>query len=201
MNDAITQTLKHYEDNHERFWEGTKDHDVSQNIAALLAHIKGEAPYRILDFGCGPGRDLKQFKDLGHEPYGLDGCANFVRMAKEYSGREVFHQNFLELDLQNNFFDGIFANASIFHVPKDHLAKLFEQLHRALKPGGILFSSNPRGQGENFDGSRYANYMELEEYVTIASANGFELIDHYYRPQGQPIEKCPWLACVFSRGA
>lgn len=196
MSNYTKQTIKHYEDNHESFWEGTKDHDVSQNIEALLHYIEGQAPYRILDFGCGPGRDLKQFKDLGHEPYGLDGSENFVRMAKEYSGCQVFHQNFLELDLPASFFDGIFANASLFHVPKDQLGNLLEKLHMALKPNGILFSSNPRGRGENFDGSRYGNYMELEEYSEITSATGFKLVHHYYRPQGQPIENCPWLACV-----
>lgn len=197
-NDELTaKTLQHYEKHHTRFWEGTKDHDVSQNITALLSHIQGRPPYRILDFGCGPGRDLKQFKDLGHEPYGLDGCANFVRMAREYSDCKVFHQNFLEVELQVDFYDGIFANASIFHVPKNHLPKLLAEFHRALKNDGILFSSNPRGEGETFDGQRYSNYMELEEYETILASNGFKLIDHYYRPQGQPIENCPWLACVF----
>lgn len=199
MKDFISQTIKHYEDNHERFWEGTKDHDVSQNIEAILKHIKAQAPYKILDFGCGPGRDLKRFKELGHEPYGLDGCENFVRMAKEHSGCHVYHQNFLEVDLPNNFFDGVFANASLFHVPKNQLEDILKKLHRSLKSERILFSSNPRGQGENFDGKRYGNYMELEEYSEIASKAGFKLLDHYYRPQGQPIENCPWLACVFSK--
>lgn len=199
MKEFITRTIQHYEDNHERFWEGTKDHDVSQNIEALLKHIKAHPPYRILDFGCGPGRDLKQFKELGHEPYGLDGCENFVQMAKAHSGRPVFHQNFLELELQDNFFDGIFANASLFHIPKARLGEIFTKLNKSLKTQGVLFSSNPRGNGESFDGTRFANYMEVEEYAAIAAGSGFELIHHYYRPQGQPIEKCPWLACIFSK--
>ncbi|HMS27627.1 MAG TPA: SAM-dependent methyltransferase, partial [Burkholderiaceae bacterium] len=58
------QTLSHYDDNAESFWQGTKDHDVSQNMAALLQHINGPAPFDILDLGCGPGRDLKAFKAL-----------------------------------------------------------------------------------------------------------------------------------------
>jgi hypothetical protein len=60
-------TLAHYEERADAFWQGTRDHDVSQNIAALLDHIRGEPPFRILDFGCGPGRDLKAFAALGHE--------------------------------------------------------------------------------------------------------------------------------------
>src|SRR5574343_244300 len=68
-------TLAHYQSSAEDFREGTRDHDVSQNIAALLRHIEDEKPWRILDFGCGPGRDLRTFSGLGHTAIGLDGCA------------------------------------------------------------------------------------------------------------------------------
>src|SRR3546814_9423338 len=64
-------TLDYYQRNAAGFQAGTRDHDVSQNIAALLRHIKGAPPYRILDFGCGPGRDLKAFSSLGHDAIGL----------------------------------------------------------------------------------------------------------------------------------
>ena len=108
------KTISHYEQKAEDFWEGTKDHDVSQNREALLRHIESKSPYRILDFGCGPGRDLAAFLSLGHEPVGLDGCEEFVRMAHAHTGCEVFHQSFLRLDLPSASFDGVFANASIF---------------------------------------------------------------------------------------
>jgi predicted TPR repeat methyltransferase len=76
----ITQTtLQHYRRNAEQFFAGTIDHDVSQNIAALLEAIAAPAPYRLLDLGCGPGRDLKAFKAMGHEAIGIDGSARFVR--------------------------------------------------------------------------------------------------------------------------
>ena len=67
-------TLKHYNEHAEAFWQGTRDHDVSQNIEALLTSIEGEPPFTILDFGCGPGRDLKAFRDFGHIAIGLDGA-------------------------------------------------------------------------------------------------------------------------------
>ena len=201
-DDATTladHTIQHYSDHSERFWEGTKDHDVLQNITALLGHINTPAPNKILDFGCGPGRDLKTFKDLGHDPYGLDGCEEFCQMARELSGQKVYHQNFLELDLPEKFFDGIFANASLFHTPKNELPALLKKLSASLAPKGVLFSSNPRGNQENFDGSRYGNYMELKPYQEIVERAGFTLVDHYYRPQGLPKEECPWLACVFKK--
>jgi len=59
LDKIATATLAHYEQHAEEFRVGTRDHDVSQNIASLLRHIEGESPFTILDFGCGPGRDLK----------------------------------------------------------------------------------------------------------------------------------------------
>jgi hypothetical protein len=61
-------TLDHYNEHAEDFWEGTRDHNVNQNIAALLQCIEGEPPFTILDFGCGPGRDLKVFAERVHIP-------------------------------------------------------------------------------------------------------------------------------------
>lgn len=199
--DITLKTLTHYAENPLGFWEGTRNHDVSQNINALLSKIKGSAPYNILDFGCGPGRDLKAFKDLGHIAYGLEGCEEFCQMAKEYSGCEVYQQDFIDMKLASSFFDGIFANASLFHVPKENLSNVVDRLHSSLKKNGILFSSNPRGNREDLNGTRYANFMELDEYKYIVEKIGFKLIDHYYRPKGQPIENCPWLACVFIKNS
>jgi SAM-dependent methyltransferase len=79
-------TLDCYNQNAEDFWEGTRYHDVSQNIAAMLQYIEGERPFTILDFGCGPGRDLKVFAELGHVAIGLEGAAQFAAMARAYSG-------------------------------------------------------------------------------------------------------------------
>jgi SAM-dependent methyltransferase len=106
-------TLAHYEAHALSFWEGTRDHDVSQNRAALIAALEGAGPFAILDLGCGPGRDLAAFRAEGHIPVGLDGSARFVEMARQHSGCEVLHQDFLRLELGAARFDGIFANASL----------------------------------------------------------------------------------------
>src|SRR5271165_6723644 len=71
-------TIAHYDRFAEAYWDGTRDHDVSQNYAALLDAIEGDPPYSILDLGCGPGRDLSHFRSLGHEAVGLDGSQQFV---------------------------------------------------------------------------------------------------------------------------
>ena len=102
-------TLSHYNERAEDFWEGTRDHNVNQNITALLQCIEGEPPFTILEFGCGPGRDLKAFAELGHIAVGLEGAAHFAVMARAHSDCEVWQQDFLKLDLPDRHFDGVFA--------------------------------------------------------------------------------------------
>ncbi len=195
-------TLDHYNERAEEFWQGTRTHDVSQNIAALLQWIEGEPPFTILDFGCGPGRDLKVFAELGHIAVGLEGAAHFAAMARANSGCDVWQQDFLALDLPDDHFDGVFANAALFHVPSQELPRVLLQLHACLKPGGVLFSSNPRGRNEEgWNGGRYGAYHDLDAWRRYVSAAGFVELDHYYRPAGLPREKQPWLASVWRRPA
>ena len=200
MDEVSQRTLAHYDQRAEEFWRGTRDHDVQQNMEALLAAIDGRPPFAILDFGCGPGRDLKAFKDLGHEPVGLDGSARFAAMARDYSGCEVLEQEFLKLDLPSGRFDGIFANAVLFHVPSKELPRVLGELRAALKPGGVLFSSNPRGANEEgWNKGRYGVYHDLEAWRRYLTAAGFTELGHYYRPEGLPREQQPWLASVWRR--
>ena len=117
-------TLSHYNERAEDFWEGTRGHDVNQNIEALLQCIEGRPPFTILDFGCGPGRDLKVFTEFGHVAVGLEGAAHFAVMARIRSSCEVWQQDFLKLKLPDNYFDGVFANASLFHVPSQELPRV-----------------------------------------------------------------------------
>jgi SAM-dependent methyltransferase len=200
LDTIARRTLEHYERNAQAFFAGTIDHDVSQNISALLDAIQVEPPFTILDLGCGPGRDLKTFTTLGHRAIGLDGCANFVDMAQGFSGCEVWHQDLLHLSLPAGNFDGVFANAVLFHVPSAALAKVLAELHATLKPGGVLFSSNPRGHNEEgWNGPRYGSYYDYSTWERFVTAAGFAPVHHYYRPEGLPREQQPWLASVWRK--
>ena len=193
-------TLEHYNQRAGDFFAGTRDHDVSQNIAALLEHIEGEPPYAILDFGCGPGRDLKTFSGLGHLAVGLEGAARFVEMARAYSGCEVWQQDFLCLDLPQARFDGVFANASLFHIASQELPRVLRELRAALKPGGVLFSSIPHGRDdEGWNRGRYGAYYDPATWRGLAADAGYTELSHYYRPPGLPREQQPWLASVWRR--
>ena len=198
LREIETGTLASYEGRAKGFWEGTRDHDVSQNVEALLAALEGEGPFRILDLGCGPGRDLMDLRRRGHDPVGLDGTAAFVEMAREHAGVPVLHQSFLALDLPDASFDGVFANASLFHVPMQELPRVLRELSACLRPGGVLFSSNPRGENrEGWNGDRYGAYHDYEAWSAYVTEAGFEPITHYYRPAGLPRDEQPWLASLW----
>lgn len=199
------RTLGHYESQALAFWEGTRLHDVSQNYAALLEAVgepgdrEGSRSLRILDFGCGPGRDLAFFRSLGHEPTGLDGCAAFAAMARAQTGCEVLQQSFFALDLGHRTFEGIFANAALFHVPRAELSSVLRTLRAALVPGGVLFCSNPRSFGvdeEGFHGQRYGSYLTIESWSSSLTNAGFVVERTFLRPDSLPERDRPWVAHV-----
>jgi len=200
QDSAMADTLADYSSAPDTFWQSTHNHDVSQNISALLGAIEGEAPFAILDFGCGPGRDLKRFTELGHAPVGLDGTAEFAAMARQHSDCDVWQQNFIALDLPAARFDGVFANASLFHVPSEALPRVLGELHATLKPGGVLFTSNPHGDNqEGMSDGRYGCFHDFDTWRAFVLAAGFAELSHYYRPEGQPRQRQPWLATLWRK--
>jgi SAM-dependent methyltransferase len=193
-------TITHYRSFAQAYRRGTWHHDVSQNVAALLDAIEGAPPYRILDLGCGPGRDLITFRNLGHQPIGLDGCPEFVDMARRLAIGEVWLQDMLALDLPAEQFDGVFANAVLFHVPSRALPAVLGDLWASLKPDGVLFSSNPRGDNEEgWADQRYACFYDLPTWRRLVEGAGFVLLDHYFRPPGKPNRQQPWLATLWRK--
>ncbi len=200
LRTLAARTLAHYDQRAQDFWEGTRDHDVSQNIDALLQAIESAPPFELLDLGCGPGRDLVTFTALGHHATGLEGSPQLAAMARAHSACEVLEQNLLHLDLPAERFDGVFANAVLFHLPGQELPRVLRELHAALKPGGVLFTSNPRGQGqEGWSGERYGAFHDWESWREYLVAAGFAELTHYYRPAGLPHEQQPWLASLWRK--
>jgi SAM-dependent methyltransferase len=192
-------TIAEYQITAEDYRIGTWHHDVSQNRNALIAAMN-KSKGRILDLGCGPGRDLVVFQKMGYQVTGLDATPAFVEMSKQIAGCEVWHQSFLSLDLPTNTFDGIFANASLIHVPSAEMLRVLQHLNQALSKNGVLLMSMVRGDREGYSerptGFRYVTGWEYETLKLKLEAAKFEIIDHYYRPQGTPIKECSWLVMI-----
>lgn len=138
------RTIGHYEARAEAFRAGTRDHDVSQNIDAMLSRITAPSPFTLLDFGCGPGRDLKALRALGHTAIGLDGAATLA-LSNVLSGGFALTVNgtgTLALNTNNTYSGGTTLAGGIVNV----------NANRALGPGVVTVSGNGRfviGDGLN----------------------------------------------------
>lgn len=192
-------TIAEYQVTAASFREGTWEHDVSQNRDALVAAMP-KNPGKILDLGCGPGRDLVAFKSQGHTVVGLDATPAFVEMAQQLAGCEVWQQSFLTLELPLEGFDGIFANASLIHVPHADMVKVLGDLWRSLVFNGAIVMSMVRGDGEGYiarpTGYRYVAGWEYATLAPCLEQAGFKILHHYYRPPGLPCENQSWLVIV-----
>lgn len=208
--EACQATLADYAAVAEGYALGNLDHDVSQNMEALLRPLPRGTPLDVLDVCCASGRDLLALTKLGHRAVGLDGVPEFCEMARRRSGCEVWQQDLSQLDLPPARFDGIFANACLFHLPSAALPAALAALRQTLKPRGVLFVSNAHGFGEDKEGwtngrtpktRSYVCWLSEATWVATCKAAGFELLESFYRPPGKPRDQQPFLATVWMRTA
>lgn len=153
------ETLNFYEENAESFTSGTISADMKDARSRFLERLP--FPARILDFGCGSGRDTKAFLDAGYTVDAVDGSPKLCRAASEYTGIGVKQMLFQELE-EENAYDGIWACASILHLPKEELAPVLKKIAAALRPEGILYTSFKYGTFEGMRGGRYFTYFTEE---------------------------------------
>ena len=154
----MNQTVRYYDDNAAAFVDGTLNADMTALYALFQKHCPPGG--RILDFGCGSGRDTKYFASQGYRVDAIDGSAELCRLASEYSGVAVRHMYFHRLDAVERY-DGIWACSSILHVPAHELPHILTLLHRALAVGGILYTSFKYGTFSGDRGGRY--FTDLTE--------------------------------------
>ena len=154
------ETLNFYEENAESFTSGTISADMKDARSRFLERLP--FPARILDFGCGSGRDTKAFLDAGYTVDAVDGSPKLCRAASEYTGICVKQMLFQELE-EENAYDGIWACASLLHVPKVQIRDVMEKVSRALKEQGVLYASFKYGDDEKtVDGRLFSLYNETD---------------------------------------
>lgn len=160
------QTIKYYDDNAAEYCQSTvnvqgMDHDYNEFLSLLPSCGK------ILDAGCGSGRDAKRFLDKGYDVTAIDASEKIAAEASRFIGRKVLPIRFDQLEFKNQF-DGIWACASLLHVPKSEIDESITHLIESLKPGGVLFISVKNGEGESVDNKgRFFNYFSQQDLDNI----------------------------------
>lgn len=167
----MNTTLDFYNSMAADFVQGTIHADVESLRQSFLKYLPQGAA--ILDLGCGSGRDSKYFLDKGYNVTAVDGSAELCKMASAFIGREVAQITFDKLE-DNQMFDGVWACASLLHVPYAQLPSIFSRISRALKPGGYLYVSFKYG---TFEGERNGRHFTdlTEDRLTILISQHEEL--------------------------
>lgn len=171
MEDA---TIRYYNENAREFCEGTLYADMSRCQAMFLKYVTPGG--WILDAGCGSGRDSKVFGKLGYHVTAFDASEEICKFASEYLGQEVECRRFEDVT-ETDCYDGIWASASLLHVPKKDLPQVFGRLSRALKPEGILYASFKYGEGERMRGERSFSDLTEAEARSLFEENGFSVLE------------------------
>lgn len=152
------ETVSYYEANARRFFENTRNIDMESIYESFLSVLPPGG--HILDAGCGSGRDSRAFLERGYEVTALDASEAMVELASQHFGRPVLHMSFDQVRFRERF-DGIWACASLLHVPAHNMAKVLGQLGMALKVGGVMYASFKYGEGEAVkDGRLFNDYDE-----------------------------------------
>lgn len=198
------RTLSYYDENASAFCEGTRNADMSEMRGRFQQYLKPGA--LILDAGCGSGRDSKAFMESGYRVVAMDGSKEMCRQASKYLGHEVQCRRFEEID-ERNVYDGIWACASLLHVPYELLPKVIAKLVDSLVDGGVLYASFKYGEEEREAGGRYfTDLMEegwkkvLEEAEEEIKGSRLETVECFVTGdvrEGRGEEK--WLNVVGSK--
>lgn len=193
-------TIAHYDRHAGDYLRFTWDHDIRENYALFLGALEEVGGTRILDLGCGVGRDLRQFAEAGFDAVGLDGSAAMLAAARRLTGRPTWQQDFLDLKLPESEFDGVFANACLFHVPPRRLPAVLTAIRGTLRSSGVLFASNPTGSDEEgWFGGRYVCLYSQRSWCRLVRQAGFRRIGLLHRPPGLPRKQQNWLATLWRR--
>lgn len=195
-----SQTIEYYNNNHQEFTSSTLDVTFSDIQDRFLRRLPKNA--LILDFGCGTGRDSKYFLQKGYRVEACDGSEEMVKIAERVVGIPVRKMLFSEL-CEHERYDGIFACASILHVPYKELPDIFLRMEKALKPGGILYVSFKYGRFEGFRSDRFFTDMDeerLRDILKLKATEDLEILELWITGDVRPGRKEErWLNALFCR--
>lgn len=168
------ETIEYYNKNSQKYISSTLNLNMDSLYEPFLALLKPGT--RILDAGCGPGRDVKYFHDKGFDVVGFDASEEMVKKAREVTGLPILHMDFSKMEFENEF-DAIWACASLLHIPRKNIQGIFMLFSRALRKNGVFYMSFKYGENEEFRNCRlFSNYNEDSINSLISSFSDFTII-------------------------
>ncbi len=190
-------TFQYYRSNAKKFFKETISIDLKQIYKPFLKLIPDKG--RILDAGCGSGRDTKFFMEKGFKVTSFDNSPEMVKLASDFTGQPCLLLSFDEINYKNRF-DGIWACSSILHVPKNKLPDIMQKLTNALKPSGIMYASFKYGNEEYIEQGRYfSNYNENTFSILLNEIKGIKPVK-YWRTKDKRYENKKWLNVLIKKG-
>lgn len=181
----------YYQLHAQRFFSETVDVDMSELYRPFVAHLKPGA--RILDAGCGSGRDAKAFSEMGYAVEAFDASTELVELARQHTGLPVKQMRFEDVTEVERY-DGIWCCASLLHVPLAELPGVMTQLAKALKPGGVWYLSFKYGSGEREkDGRRFTDMDESRFNLLISKIAGIQPENIWLTHDRRPERNETWL--------
>lgn len=169
------KTLDYYNNHAATFTKDTISVEFEEKQNMLLKYL--ELGMHILDFGCGSGRDSKAFLQKGYQVTAMDGSNEMCKVASQTIGQEVICKKFQDLESEN-VYDGVWACASILHVPLVELSNIIEKIAKVLKPNGYFYASFKYGDFEGQRNGRYFTDMtEKRLKVLLAPFQQLEIIE------------------------
>lgn len=182
--------MNYYDENAQEFFDGTVDADMSSHHKEFLRYLPENT--HILDAGCGSGRDTRMFKELGYEVTAIDGSMEMCRLASEYADANVKHMQFQEIEFENEF-DGIWACASLLHVPSEELDSVLNRLNNSLKDNGIFYASFKCGDFEGERNGRYFNDLTETSAIELFEKNNFKVMKTWLTDDSRPERDEKWV--------
>ena len=193
------KTIDYYNKHAEKFTASTFEVDMKSLYQPFLAELPEGA--RILDVGCGSGRDTLAFKDKGYQVEAIDYSAELVKKAKELTGIEVRQQSFYELN-ESEKYDGIWACASLLHCDRDFLPEVMGHIFKALKPNGVCYMSFKYGKTDREkDGRSFTDLNEQQAQELLKQIDQALLLQQWITIDKRPDRDEEWLNVLWKKHA
>ena len=195
--EVVDKTLEYYQKNADLFVEGTVSVDMHDAQMRFLRMLPPHA--YILDFGCGSGRDAKAFLDQGYQVDAVDGSPELCCMASELIGKPVKQMLFDDLSVSNQY-DGIWACASILHLPRRNLVDVLPKISNALKTDGVLYASFKYGSYEGMrDGRYFTDFTEESLGNLMDEVPSLLIVDTWITDDVRPEREERWINTLARR--